>query len=245
MRRRLLGIDAQGRGRHAGRVGTRAAGPGQGRSAEAPIREALKIRLAVFGEEHRETATSKAELALWLFERGEVDQAVQLQRENVATSERVLGASHANVAAAKRNLGQMLLAQGDAAGAETLLREALEVTRRNFGEAHAQFATALNACRWRSRSRGGWTRRAASSSARSRSPRRPVRRTRRGRCRLRRTSAASRSRSARRGKPSLRCARCWPPGRPRCQRGTGGLASRKACWRRRCFRRTVMPRPSR
>ena len=92
----------------------------------------------VFGDEHRETATSKNELAQLLLERGDLAGAEPLFRENVATSQRVLGDDHPNIGAAKANLAQLLIAKGDAAGAEALLRESLAVDGRVFGETHTR-----------------------------------------------------------------------------------------------------------
>ena len=59
---------------------------GRGPESEAPTREALAIRKKIFGDEHRETATSKNELGLLMWEQGKLDEAKQLFRENLSTT---------------------------------------------------------------------------------------------------------------------------------------------------------------
>ena len=84
---------AQGCRGHARRMGAHAERRSAATAeAEAPSREALAIRKAVFGDEHRETATSKSELGLAADrQRGDLAGAEPLLRENLATSERLLG----------------------------------------------------------------------------------------------------------------------------------------------------------
>jgi serine/threonine protein kinase len=116
---------------------------GRDAEAEAPAREALAIRTRVFGDEHRETATSKSELGALLRDRGDLEGAEKLLRENVDTTERALGRDHPNAGASKGSLGNLLIAKGDAIGAEALLRENVRVMSVVFGEAHTEYALAL------------------------------------------------------------------------------------------------------
>jgi serine/threonine-protein kinase len=82
-------------------------------------------------------------VGLLLWDKGDLDGAEKMLRENVETSERVLGAGHANVASAKVSLGGLLIARGDAAAGEALLRGAVETRREIFGERHEEFGAAL------------------------------------------------------------------------------------------------------
>ena len=88
---------AQGCRRDAQRTGARAARSRAARRIRGADADALAIRLKVFGDEHRETATNKNDLGLLLMERGEIAEAERMFRENIATSERLLGADHPNV----------------------------------------------------------------------------------------------------------------------------------------------------
>lgn len=98
----------------------------------------------MFGEEHRETATSKSDLGLLLLRRGDLDAAEQMLRENLDTTTRVLGADHPNAAAATTSLASLMIARGDGAGAEVLLRKALEVNRRLFPNKPIEYVGNLN-----------------------------------------------------------------------------------------------------
>ncbi len=90
------------------RCATRARWP----NPEPPAREALAIRREVFGEEHRETATSKSDLGQILMRRGDLAGAEPLLRENLATVLRVLGPDHPNTAASMGNMANLLDGQG-------------------------------------------------------------------------------------------------------------------------------------
>ena len=98
----------------------------------------------MFGEEHRETATSKNELGLLLWEQGDLDGAEKMFRESVATHTRLLGADHANAAVGKANLAVVVNEQGHPAAAEALLRESLASQRKTLGVRHPSYANTLN-----------------------------------------------------------------------------------------------------
>jgi tetratricopeptide (TPR) repeat protein len=111
--------------------------------AERATRDALAMRLKIFGDAHRETATNKSDLGQLLMDRGEVTEAERLFRENLATTERLLGVEHPNSAAAKNFVGNVLAVKGDWSGAEKLQREALAVRQRVFGPANPESAFAV------------------------------------------------------------------------------------------------------
>ncbi|HUQ87284.1 MAG TPA: serine/threonine-protein kinase [Vicinamibacterales bacterium] len=111
--------------------------------AERATRDALAIRLKIFGDEHRETATNKSDLGQLLMERGEIAEAERLFRENLATTERVLGPEHPNTVASKNFVGIVLAAKGDFSGAEKLQREALVSRQRIFGPGNPESALAV------------------------------------------------------------------------------------------------------
>ena len=105
----------------------------QGRNAEAepPAREALDIRKAVFGENHRETATSKSDLGQILQRRGDLAGAEILLRENLATALQVLGAGPPQHRRRRwATWPTCCMAQGDPVSAEALARQAVAVQRR-------------------------------------------------------------------------------------------------------------------
>ena len=111
--------------------------------SEKATRDALAIRMKVFGDQHRETATNKSDLGLLLMDRGEIAEAERMFRESLVTNERVLGIEHPNTASSKNSVGNVLAAKGDLAGAEQLQREALVVRQRIFGPGNPESAFAV------------------------------------------------------------------------------------------------------
>ena len=137
-------------------------------AAEPLIRESLAIRRKVFGELHRETATSTNDLALELLQRGDLAGAEALFRQNLATNLRVLGADHPSVGVAIGNLALVLDAQGDAAGAERLYRDDLAILRQDARRRSSRPTRKRSAtCRSRCFTRAGCSNRSRRSSRRS------------------------------------------------------------------------------
>ena len=101
--------------------------------AEPLFREALAMREHMFGDAHKETATSKSSLALLLWRRGDLAAAEPLFRQSLDTSRALLGDEHLNVASSWNNLGLILLDKGDHAGAEPMFRRSLAIKRKVLG----------------------------------------------------------------------------------------------------------------
>ena len=119
----------------------------------------------MFGEEHRETATSKNELALVLCEHGDLAGAEPMfRRESGDRRTACSGRGPSNIGAVEGNLAMVIIAKGDAAGAEKMLRESLASTRRVFGEAHPEYASMLNNLANAVRGQGGSRKRRSCSS---------------------------------------------------------------------------------
>ena len=111
--------------------------------AEPLFREALAMREHIFGEAHKETATSKSSLALLLWRRGDLAAAEPLFRQSLDTSRALLGDDHPNVASSWNNLGLILLDKGDHAGAENMFRQSLAIKRKVLGSTHPTLAPSL------------------------------------------------------------------------------------------------------
>jgi tetratricopeptide (TPR) repeat protein len=97
--------------------------------AEAMQREALRLRLALFGPEHADVAQSLNQLANVLQAREKTSEAVALYRDSLALHRRLFGNEHHKVVAALNNLGNALSVH-DAPAAEETLREALTLSRK-------------------------------------------------------------------------------------------------------------------
>merc|ERR1719269_578275 len=67
---------------------------GSPEEAERFFREALELRIKLYGEDHRETVSEKRSLALILQELGQYDEARKLLQEVVALRRVMLGTQH-------------------------------------------------------------------------------------------------------------------------------------------------------
>ena len=85
----------------------------------------------VRGPDHRETLDCMSLYSHVLSQRGKLDQAVQLQRQNVAAYERAFGPDDRDSITESSNLGLLLFIRGDFAEAEKQTREVLDRYRRN------------------------------------------------------------------------------------------------------------------
>jgi tetratricopeptide (TPR) repeat protein len=113
-------------------------------AAEAPMREALKIREGVFGMDHPLTAASLANLGALLYQSGRYKEAVDLYKLALPIDEKVYDPDHPAVAAILNDLGRSLLMAGDANAAEPLLRRSLAITEKTEGEQHQDMVATLN-----------------------------------------------------------------------------------------------------
>lgn len=111
--------------------------------AERTARQALAEARKTFGEAHRNTDTSYANLALALRFRGRHQEAEKHYRAALAIRERNLGASHPSTALIAANLAEVIQAQGRHAEAEQLQRRVLPIFEKAYGE-DPKTATLLN-----------------------------------------------------------------------------------------------------
>jgi tetratricopeptide (TPR) repeat protein len=84
------------------------------------------------------------DLASWLENRAEYDEAELLYRQALAILEKALGPEHPNVATSLNNLAELYRAQGRYTRAELLLRRAFAILERALGFEHPLVATSLN-----------------------------------------------------------------------------------------------------
>jgi nephrocystin-3 len=93
---------------------------------------------------HVNTATSLANLAMLLQDKGDYDAAEPLFRRALAIEEQVLGTQHHNTATSMANLATLLHNKGNYDEAETLYRRALGIHEQVLGTQHPDTATSLN-----------------------------------------------------------------------------------------------------
>ena len=96
------------------------------------------------GDEHPETLTSMNNLALTLWNQGDLAGARKLQEQVLDARRRVLGEEHPTTLISMDNLALTLGNQGDLAGARRLQERVLEVHRRVLGEEHVQTLTTMS-----------------------------------------------------------------------------------------------------
>jgi len=83
-------------------------------------------------------------LAGALMDIGNLSEGEVIERQVLATRQRVSGAEHPDTTYSLNNLGWVLLEKGDWAAAEPYLKQNLEANRKRLGEKHPRMATALN-----------------------------------------------------------------------------------------------------
>ncbi|HET6491960.1 MAG TPA: tetratricopeptide repeat protein, partial [Burkholderiales bacterium] len=95
--------------------------------AERSARGALAEARKTFGDNHRNTETSLANLALALRFRGKHEEAEKYYRDALAMREKRLGPDHPSTALLLGNLAEAIQAQGRYAEAEKLERRVLPI----------------------------------------------------------------------------------------------------------------------
>ncbi|MBV9657747.1 MAG: tetratricopeptide repeat protein [Verrucomicrobia bacterium] len=108
------------------------------------LREALRLREVILGEENEETLQAVNLLALVLRKLGDLNVTETLYRRTLDASERTLGSEHTNTLTSLNNLAAVLRAKGDLAGAEPLYRRALKARERTLGPEHPDTLSSLN-----------------------------------------------------------------------------------------------------
>ena len=84
------------------------------------------------------------DLAIWLKNRAEHDEAKPLFQRALAIREKALGSEHPDVAQSLNNLALLYYNQGQYAKAEPLYQRALAIREKALGPEHPDVATSLN-----------------------------------------------------------------------------------------------------
>lgn len=113
-------------------------------TAEARLREAIRLDINQKGAEHRDTLGAQGNLGLVLLDKEEYAAAQTLQRENLAVRLRTLGPDHPDVAINTANVGDIERETEQWQQAEKIYRTALERYRKVYGPDHPRYATPLN-----------------------------------------------------------------------------------------------------
>lgn len=114
-----------------------------GRRPEAAVagEEALGIRRAVLGDEHKEVAAACDHLARIYQHLGRFEEADALFREALDIYTKTVGTEHPLRGKALNNLGALAFNRGDRAAARGLFEEALTILREVYGKDHPDVGT--------------------------------------------------------------------------------------------------------
>jgi eukaryotic-like serine/threonine-protein kinase len=118
---------------------------GTAKRAAERLRESLELMTARLPESHPRIAETKADLAMVLHRRGQLEQAVPLYESAAEGLIKSRGEKHPSLGIVLGNLGGLLAELKRYEDAEKLNRQALQIHRENFGDHHARVALALNA----------------------------------------------------------------------------------------------------
>jgi serine/threonine protein kinase/Tfp pilus assembly protein PilF len=112
-------------------------------NAENYFREALTIKVALWGETNRSSASSMNDLGAVLVEQTKFSEAEPLLRKGLAIQIRLLGPEHPEIATSIQNLGVLLQYEGNCPEAEKWLRESLRMRIKLLGSNDLQVADSL------------------------------------------------------------------------------------------------------
>jgi tetratricopeptide (TPR) repeat protein len=112
--------------------------------AEAPMREALRLRKQYLGLRHPSTAVSMNDLGSLLYQEGRYAQAAAQWREALPVYREVYGAEHPEMATLLNNLGRSALMAGQVDEAIPLLGQAMQMTEKLQGPTHDDLVPPLN-----------------------------------------------------------------------------------------------------
>jgi len=101
--------------------------------AESLFREALAMRVRIYGDDHPETATILNNLGWLMYVAGRLDEAEPLLQRALRTRRRHLPHPHSDTATTLNNLAVLKYGQGDLAQAHQLLYESLEIDLASRG----------------------------------------------------------------------------------------------------------------
>ncbi len=113
-------------------------------AAEAPMREALKLRQQALGMDHARTADSINNLGVLLYQSGRYDEALAEYQLALPIYRKVYGAEHPLVATILNNIGRSALMAGRIDEAEPLLRQSISMTEKFEGGDHEDMVAPLN-----------------------------------------------------------------------------------------------------
>ncbi len=109
---------------------------GEPASARPLFERALSLRRSVLSENHPDTLTSAADLAVNLYELGQYEQARQLDDDTLTHRRRVLGEDHPDTLESANNLAVNLYALGQHEQGRQLQQDTLTRSRRVLGDDH-------------------------------------------------------------------------------------------------------------
>ena len=113
-------------------------------ATELFYREALEMKIRLFGPEHPDVATSENGLATILEEQGRLEEAEDLYQKALGMRIRFHGPEAPETLTTRNNLAVLLQDMGELDAAEPLLRENLDVRLRRHGPDHVQVAFSHN-----------------------------------------------------------------------------------------------------
>ncbi|MCP3959118.1 MAG: serine/threonine protein kinase, partial [bacterium] len=114
------------------------------RAAEEFFRQALAMKIRLFGQRHPEVAHTQQNLAQLLTELGRFDAAEELHRQTLDQRIEFHGPKSREVAVTMSSLANVLRDQGHLDEAEKLLRETIEIRREVFGPDDPRVGIGLN-----------------------------------------------------------------------------------------------------
>ncbi|KAF4956033.1 hypothetical protein FSARC_11696 [Fusarium sarcochroum] len=100
-------------------------------------REALKLKVIVFGKENKETFSSLNNLAATLSSVGQDEEAEKIHREVLELRKRVLGEKHQSTLSSMNNLANVLFSTNQYEEAEAIYREVVELMEEVLGKEHS------------------------------------------------------------------------------------------------------------
>ena len=112
--------------------------------SEPLLEEALEIRRELLGEQHLDTAESKANLAFLYWDQARLLEAEPLIRQGLAARAAQLEPTDERVSSSRFALASLLHRMGDLDGAEEEFRNVLELERATLGPQHPYVAMDLN-----------------------------------------------------------------------------------------------------
>jgi len=118
-------------------------------SVLANLMDALQIRQELFGDVHRDIATSLSNIGGWFYEQRDLDKALDYSERALTMRGELFGPLHPDVAISLNNVGAVYGRLGNIERALEYSERALTMRRQLFGNPHPAIALSLNNV-------GGW-----------------------------------------------------------------------------------------